>query len=172
MKSKTGNKWPNSIQTRGWKIIWKRRKKRTSLAQSVESLIKKKSYFFAMGATHHIIHIASVSTESHVDIGFAWNARTREHMQELQNLCRNRLDADSQCLDGTAPEHLQVSVVPVNDFERIIGMVLGASSVAEYMTSQVWTSISLMTIYRWPLTDVFNVAPRMRDGSSNSGSSA
>ena len=107
-----------------------------------------------------------------MDIGFAWSARTRELMHELQNLYSHRLDGDNLCLDGTVPEHLPVFDVPVSDYVQTTGMVLGASSAVESMTLRAWISISLMTMCQWPLTGVSNVAQKMRDGSFNNGNSA
>jgi hypothetical protein len=61
-------------------------RRKVAPVQYVDRQIRKKFSFSAIPAMPHTIPTVSSSTEFQRDIGFAWNARAREHMQELRNL--------------------------------------------------------------------------------------
>ncbi len=79
-------------------------------AQYAEQPIRKNSSSSVTAAMHHTIRTASVSAiESLMEIGSAWNARTREHTQELLVPPKTKL-ASHLYQDEELPELKLVSV--------------------------------------------------------------
>jgi hypothetical protein len=109
MQSKIGNKSPISTQVLGLTTNLKTRR-RVAPVRYVELQTKKKSSSSAIPVMLHTIPTVSSSTEFQKDIGFAWNARAREHMPELKNLWQAKYNYS----DGEIPEHKPVFVAVAN----------------------------------------------------------
>lgn len=109
MQSKIENKSPISTQVLGLTTNLKTRR-RVAPVPYVELQTKKKSSSSAIHAMLHTIPTVSSSTEFQKDIGFAWNAKAREHMPELRNLWQAKYSYS----DGEIPEHKPVFVAVAN----------------------------------------------------------